>query len=174
MMKFRSLAATVFLLLTVINTPALGSAVSLEGGAWEVQSDSYEILLDQHQITYVGNVVAEQGEYRIKADRMRAYFNENNELIRMEADGSTDVQAELEALDQPQKTRLLGDRLLYDMRDDQVTARGHTRLYRGTDTMDAHELVYNIVEERVVAQRNDQARVKVVMYPEGTTPPASE
>ncbi len=147
------------------------AAVTTNEGAWEVQSDSYEILLDKRQITYVGNVVAEQGEYRIKADRMLAFFNENNELIRLEADGTSKVQAELEALDQPQKTRLLGDRLLYDMHEDRVTARGHTKLFRGTDTMDAHELVYNLLEERVVAMRSNDARVKVVMYPEGSTKP---
>lgn len=145
-----------------------GAEAAAQEGAWEVQSDSYEILLDKRQITYVGNVVAEQGEYRIKADRMLAFFNENNELIRLEADGTQQVQAELEALDQPQKTRLLGDRLLYDMHADRVTARGHTKLFRGTDTMDAHELVYNLVEERVVAMRSNDARVKVIMYPEGS------
>ncbi len=152
---------------------AVASWGVVEKKPWEVQSDSYEILLDQRQITYVGNVVAEQGEYRIKADRLRAYFNEKNELIRMEADGTPTLQAELEALDQPQVTRLLGDRLLYDMRDDRVTAKGHTKLFRGPDTMDAHELIYNLLEERVVALRNDQSRVKVVMFPEGTRPPTA-
>jgi len=147
-------------------------AVSAESGPWEVQSDSYEILLDQRQITYVGNVVASQGEYLIKADRMRAYFNDKNELIRMEADGTSEVQAELEALNQPQTTRLFGDRLLYDMQEDRVTARGHTRLFRGYDTMDAHEVIYNLTEERVVALRNDESRVRVIMYPEGARPPA--
>ncbi len=150
---------------------SVGSWGVVEKKPWEVQSDSYEILLDQRQITYVGNVVAEQGEYRIKADRLRAYFNEKNELIRMEADGTSSLQAELEALDQPQITRLLGDRLLYDMRDDRVTAKGHTKLLRGPDTMDAHELIYNLLEERVIALRNDTARVKVIMFPEGTRPP---
>jgi lipopolysaccharide export system protein LptA len=38
--------------------------------------------------------------------------------------------------------------------------------------MDAHELVYNLLEERVVAMRNNDARVKVIMYPEGSTKPA--
>jgi|GEM_PF-1887140 len=174
-------AAALLLLLTFGWTQPAAAAVTTEAnadvqaqvaeGAWEVQSDSYEILLDKRQITYVGNVVAEQGEYRIKADRMLAFFNENNELIRLEADGTKAVQAELEALDQPQKTRLLGDRLLYDMHEDRVTARGHTKLFRGTDTMDAHELVYNLMEERVVAMRSTDARVKVIMYPEGSTKP---
>ena len=149
---------------------ATAESDTMGGTPWEVQSDSYEILLDQRLITYVGNVVAEQDEYRIKADRMRAYFNEKNELIRMEADGSSTVQAELEALKQPEKTRLVGDRLVYDMLDDRVTARGSTRLFRGPDTMDAHELIYNLLEERVVALRNSESRVKVVMFPEGSRP----
>jgi lipopolysaccharide transport protein LptA len=169
---------TIALLISAAWTHPAAAAVTAETSPpgqeapWEVQSDSYEILLDKRQITYVGNVVAEQGEYRIKADRMLAFFNENNELIRLEADGTSAVQAELEALDQPQKTRLLGDRLLYDMHDDRVTARGNTKLLRGTDTMDAHELVYNLMEERVVAMRSNEARVKVVMYPEGSIKPA--
>ncbi|MCP5180942.1 MAG: lipopolysaccharide transport periplasmic protein LptA [Pseudomonadales bacterium] len=158
----RGLASLLFLPAAVL---AVGS-----DQPWEVQSDSYEILLDQRQITYVGNVVASQGEYRIRASRLRAYLNEKNEIIRLEADGSAATQAELEALNQPQETRLFGDRLLYDMRADKVTARGHTRLFRGTDTMDAHELVYNLTDEKVVAMRNTQERVRVVMYPEGTKP----
>lgn len=173
--------AILFLSLTIGWSESTAAAVTTEAstavqtqvdeGPWEVQSDSYEILLDKRQITYVGNVIAEQGEYRIKADRMLAFFNENNELIRLEADGTSAVQAELEALDQPQKTRLLGDRLLYDMHEDRVIARGHTKLFRGADTMDAHELIYNLMEERVVAMRSADARVKVVMYPEGSTKP---
>lgn len=168
-MNFQRLTIVAIGLLSLVCTVTSWGVV--ENKPWEVESDSYEILLDQRQITYVGNVVAEQGEYRIKADRLRAYFNEKNELIRMEADGSSTLQAELEALDQPQVTRLLGDRLLYDMRDDRVTAKGHTKLFRGPDTMDAHELIYNLLEERVVALRNDQSRVKVVMFPEGARPP---
>ncbi len=140
-------------------------------GAWNVQSDTYEILLDERQVTYVGNVIAEQGTYRIKADRLRAFFNERNEVIRMEAHGTRSAQAQLESLNQPEETRLHGDSLFYNLPDARVTARGNTQFVRGHDTMNAHELTYNLNEERVVANRNATERVRVVLFPEGSRTP---
>ena len=140
-------------------------------GAWNVQSDTYEILLDERQVTYVGNVVAEQGEYRIKADRLRAFFNEKNEVIRMEAHGAGAAQAQLESLQAPEETRLHGDSLFYNLSAARVTARGNTLFVRGHDKMNAHELTYNLNEERVVANRNATDRVRVVLFPEGSRTP---
>ena len=147
------------------------SATDTQNGAWNVQSDTYEILLDKRQVTYMGNVVAEQGEYRIRADRLRAYLNENNEVVRMEAHGTTRLQAELESLNQPQKTRLNGDSLFYNLNAARVTARGNTVFTRGQDQMNAHELTYNLNEERIVANRNATDRVRVVLFPEGSRQP---
>ena len=154
----------------LITSSGIAASANAANEPWDVQSDSYEILLDQKQVTYLGNVVAEQGVFTIKADRLRAFFNDNNEVIRMEAYGTKAAQAELEDRGQAPVTRLHGDALHYNLNNSRVTARGNTLLVRGQDTLNAHELVYNLNEERVVANRNDQERVRVVLFPQGTKP----
>ncbi len=169
-MRYSESVKRIYTLLMMVWLSATATAES-SGGAWEVQSDTYEILLEERQVTYRGNVIAEQGEYRIKADRLRAFFNERNEVIRMEAHGTSAGQAELENLTREPRTELFGDSLYYNLNDAQVTARGNTTFSQGHDTLNAHELTYNLTEERVVANRNAEERVRVVLYTEGSITP---
>lgn len=140
-----------------------------------IESDRLEIDENRRQSSYSGNVRMQQGSLHIEADRIRFIFDENNDLIRLEIDGQPARFEQTSDQGQPLRGQAL--RIVYRNREALLELTGQARLENGQDLIESKRIRFNIDSNALEAgdpESREKGRVRMVIQPGGTTPPAAE
>ncbi len=134
----------------------------------EVEADALEIRDDDNISTYSGNVSLVQGSMRIAADRLVIYFNDQNELVRMEMTGTPATFRQLN--DDNREMRGQADRLDYDETSSLLVLTGNALFDNNGDTIQGSSIRLNTENEHIEASGDQSSeRVRVVIQPKTKT-----
>jgi len=138
-----------------------------------IESDRLEIDETRRQSRYSGHVRMQQGSLRVQADSILFFFDENNELIRLEIEG------------QPARLNQTGDdglrltgqalRIIYHSREAMLELDGEARLQNGSDLIESKHIRFNIETsalEAGVPEAGGNGRVRMVIQPNGRGTPS--
>ncbi|NBX03617.1 MAG: lipopolysaccharide transport periplasmic protein LptA [Alphaproteobacteria bacterium] len=145
----------------------------------EITSDSLEVLQEQNRATFVGHVVAIQGDMRLKSDKMIVHYHKAAEGEAKAASGGQGSIEKIEVegnvfLTSPEETAK-GDTGLYEVTGRTLTLDNHVVLTRGQNVLKGDHLVYNLdTGKSVITSANGQTqstdgkkqRVRALFVPE--------
>lgn len=142
----------------------------------EITSDSLEVAQQENMATFVGNVVAIQGEVRLKADKMTVYYAkpaEKKTEKNQQAIKKIDVTGNV-FLSTSQETAS-GASGTYDVVAQEIRLNNNVVLTRGPNVLKGNALTYNFTSGRSVISGGDVAesgaskgkeRVRALFVPE--------
>lgn len=111
----------------------------------EINADSLEVYQEESRAIFIGNVVAVQGEVRLKADKMTVHYSQAKEgksageksaIERLEVVGNV-------FLSTPEETAS-GASGLYDVAGREIRLKEKVVLTRGKNVLKGDHLVYNL------------------------------
>ncbi len=122
----------------------------------EITSDSLEVMQNDSMATFVGNVVAIQGEVRLKSDKMVVYYAKKGEgkapaaadpaqqqsIKKIDVDGNVFLAT-------PEETAS-GTRGDYDVEHQEIHLQENVTLTRGKNVLKGNVLTYNFASGRSV------------------------
>lgn len=149
-----------------MHLPALLLLAAAEAGAAlpiNIEAGRFEMLLAERKATYVGNVIAVQGDYEIQADRLIVHFNEDNQVTSMIATGDP---AKLSDHSAAPPITVTGASLDYQFDAAAVRATGGATLFQGEDRMTAERISYDLDADRAQAFSGNGGRVRLIFRPE--------
>ena len=141
----------------------------------EITADSLEVQQKENQATFVGNVVAIQGDVRLKSERMTVYYasaaekkgDEKQSIKKIDVEGNVFLAT-------PEETAS-GARGDYDVAKEEIHLIGDVVLTRGASTLKGDNLTYNfasghsIITGGTVAETGaskGKTRVRALFVPE--------
>ena len=146
--------------------PLLAVLLALAGAASaqpiNIEAGHFEMLLAEHKAMYTGGVVAVQGEREIRADNLTVYFNEDNDVVSMMAQGDPATLSDQAA--EPPIT-VTGAALDYHFEEERVRVSGGGTLVQGEDRLTAEIIIYDLEAERAEAFSNSGGRVQLTLEP---------
>jgi len=115
------------------------------------------------QVTFLGNVVARQGDVVIYAARMTLFYaSENREIDRVEAEGDVRIV---------QGARVAtGQKGVLYREEGRVVLTGAARVHQGEDFVEGDEIVVLLNEEKSIVQGREGGRVNAVFHPKEERP----
>ena len=153
-------------LLAVLILLAFAGAVSAQ--PINIEAGHFEMLLAEHKAMYTGGVVAIQGDREIRADHLTVYFNEDNDVVSMVAEGDPATLSD-RAADPP--ITVTGAALDYQFDEDRVRVSGGSTLVQGEDRVTAEIIIYDLEAERAQAFSNNGGRVQLTLEPKENNGP---
>ncbi len=145
----------VFLLTLLLALPAQAQVTpkGLDGKKpIEINADSLEVLQEQNLAVFRGNVLAVQGETRLKSEVMTVYYKKKDGTTNTDPTQSTVERIEVEGavvLATPEETAS-GDRGVYDVSRKQVRLLSNVVLTRGKNVLKGDSLVYDFATGKSV------------------------
>ena len=155
----------------------------------EITSDSLEVHQAENTATFVGNVVAIQGEVRLKSDRMIVYYTSASDKKKPEAPApakskEATQQQSIKKIDVEGNVFLStaeetasGARGNYDVINQEIHLHDNVVLTRGQNVLKGDELTYNFGTGRSIINGGEVAeqgaskgktRVRALFVPEKT------
>lgn len=130
----------------------------VDRGPVQVRSDRLEADQQMNRVTFVGNVVAEQGDVTIYADELVLYWRgENREIERIESFGDVRiVQGERVATSQ---------KAIYRSNEGRIVLTGSPKVHRGQSFIEGDEIIFLLDEEKSLV-KGEEGRVNAVFQPE--------
>ncbi len=127
----------------------------------EITAQQLEILRLQQKSIFTGEVVAQQGEMTLKADRLVVFFlADESGIERLEATGNV-VFSQLER-------KATADRAVYRQDDETLQLFGNAEVTQGQNRIAGDEVIFYVRENRSLVKSSDRQRVKAVFTPEAT------
>jgi lipopolysaccharide export system protein LptA len=161
--------------------PAQGSSLLLPGASSRepihISADKLDYFDKQQKAIYSGNVIAVQGDTRLKASSLIIFFDSkpgaaketagpgaaaNSGLRRMEGKGPIVITSK----DQVGT----GDSLLYDKPADKFYLIGHVALSQGENVTRGDKLTYDLATGRAVVSSKGRVRSLIVPGDQGQKP----
>jgi len=123
----------------------------------EISADSLEVLQNEQKAIFKGNVVAIQGQVRLKADQMLVAYKQNaegkNSISKIEVTGNVFLAT-------PEETAS-GAKGIYNVDAKQIDLVGGVTLTRGPNVLKGSALTYNLATGKsVVSGGGDLPGVK--------------
>ena len=150
----------------VTRLPLLAAALTFAAAAYaqpiNIEAGHFEMLLAENKATYTGGVVAVQGDREIRADHLTVYFNEDNDVVSMLAEGDPATLSDQAA--EPAIT-VTGAALDYHFDEQRVRVSGGGALVQGEDRLTAEIIIYDLEAERAEAFSNSGGRVQLTLEP---------
>ncbi|MCK4707294.1 MAG: lipopolysaccharide transport periplasmic protein LptA [Gammaproteobacteria bacterium] len=133
----------------------------------DIQADKLDINDKQHISIYQGHVVMRQGSLHIQADKITFHFNPQNDLQRLEIEGSPATLKQLNNKNEPvsgtAKKIIYTDDLLL------LKLNGNARFMSNSDTIESEWITINTQTEALKAggEKGD-SRVRMLIQPKST------
>lgn len=130
----------------------------------QVEADSLEIRDNENISVYTGNVSLIQGSMQIHSDQLTIHFNDNNELVLMQMNGTPATFRQLNNDNQ----EMLGqaDRLDYHEAESLLILTGNARFQTDGDIIQGSTIRINTQNDYVEANGDTaNERVRVVIQP---------
>jgi lipopolysaccharide export system protein LptA len=112
----------------------------------EINADALEVLQQENKATFSGNVVAVQGDTRLKSDKMVVYYHPQEE--KQTSAGQQDAIRKIDVignvfLAMPEETAS-GKTGLYDVENQRVELHENVVVTHGKNTLKGDKLVYDM------------------------------
>lgn len=93
-------------------------------------------------VDLIENVVVTQGNLRMTAKKARIFFNDDDEVNRVEADG--DVKVNKAAVQPKDRISARGNKAIFYNAQRKVILTGRAALWRGSDVVRGKQISYNL------------------------------
>ncbi len=134
-----------------------------------VEADKLEIDDSRHISTYQGNVKMKQGSLHIQADKIVFYFTDNNEIQRLEIEGSPATLKQLNDKNEPIAGK--AKKIIYTENQLLLKLMGDAHFQSNTDSIDGEWININTNTEALQAgSTKGENRVRMVIQPNSTLP----
>ena len=158
-----------FLLLLLVVSPcrhgyADNLPKSLQANApVSVTSDRLEADDKLHQVRFIGNVVAKQGDVVIYAKELvLVYPEKGRDIDRIEALGGVRIV---------QGNRVAtGEKASFFNQQRKIVLTGSPRVYQGDDFLEGDEIIVLLDEQKSIVKSDHGSRVNAVFHPKGSQP----
>lgn len=147
-------------ILHALASPVAALAETRDGQPITIRSNELQADTKSRIATFLGKVVAKQGNITIFADRLVVRYEEQGGDVEMvEAIGNVRIV---------QENRIgTAQRGVYRTREGKITLSGNPKVVQGKDMITGREITYFVNEERSVVTGGPEARVEAVIYPKG-------
>ena len=137
---------------------AAGVGEKRDGQPITIKSNELQADTKSRTATFLGKVVAKQGDITILADRLVVrYAEQGGDVEKVEAVGNVRIV---------QQNRIgTAQYGVYQTREGKITLSGSPKVVQGKDTITGKEIVYFVNEERSVVTGSPETRVEAVLYP---------
>jgi lipopolysaccharide export system protein LptA len=156
------------IVLLALWTGGLSHAAALPGtlradAPVSVTSDRLEADDKLHQVRFLGNVVARQGDVAIYAQELvLVYPDKGKDIDRIEASGAVRIV---------QGNRVAtGEKATFFNRERKIVLTGSPRVYQGDDFLEGDEIIVLLDEEKSIVKSDHGSRVNAVFHPKGERP----
>jgi lipopolysaccharide export system protein LptA len=149
------------------NTVVFRDVVITQGTARVSASSARATGLDFRDSTWVftGNVRIEREGGVLESDEARVQFRDN--LLRVATINGKPARFEQQLARSPDRAHGRATTIVYDLASDRVTFSGDAWLSDGRNEISGEELVYNVRDQRVLAeaQPGSNGRVRITIHP---------
>jgi lipopolysaccharide export system protein LptA len=159
----RSFSSLIFICVVMaLSLPLLAGAeqapVSRSSEPIKIKSDELQTDYKARTATFIGKVVARQGDVTITGDRMIVYYAAaGGDLEKVEIFGNVRIV---------QTDRIgIGNHGVYDSKSGRVTLDGSPRVIQGKDSVTGKVITYNLNDESSVVSGGGDSRVEAVIHP---------
>ena len=124
----------------------------------EITARRLELIQQQRQSIFTGDVVAKQGDMVLSADKLTVFLQEKQDQIdRLEAVGQVKVV---------QGNRVAtADRAVFYQREEKLVLSGHAIVVQDNNKVSGDEIDIYLKENRSVIKSSKSSRVKAVIVP---------
>ncbi|UTA48820.1 lipopolysaccharide transport periplasmic protein LptA [Simiduia sp. 21SJ11W-1] len=156
--------------LAVMVTPLAQALPTDRDQPINIKSDDFDLDKKKGVLTYVGNVVIEQGSIYIEAEKA-VFYSKNNEVYRVVATGAPAHFQQQPEIDKP-LVKARGELLVYEVGNEKLTITGKARVEQDGSLITGDQINYNIHLATVEAGRrtDSKERVNVILQPQKRTP----
>lgn len=124
----------------------------------EIISQQLEVLQGQQKSIFIGAVVAAQGDMTLYTDVLTLFFDDQNDVRRIEAEGAVRIVDPLRTAS--------ADRVVFDRDEDTLIFSGHAEITQGENRISGDEIILYIGQNRSLVRSKDSGRVRAVILPE--------
>ena len=125
----------------------------------EITAQQLEVIQQQRQSIFTGDVIAQQGDMTLTADKLTVFLQEKQDQIdRLVAAGAVKV-VQLDRV-------ASADRAVYYQLEEKLVLTGHAIVVQSKNKVSGDEIVIYLKENRSVVKSSDGGRVKAVIVPE--------
>lgn len=144
----------VTVVLAIETTPALDRNQPIE-----ITAQQLEVLQQQRQSIFTGNVVAKQGEMTLYAEKLIVFLQQNQDQIeRLDAVGGVRV-LQLDRIATAEKA-------VFHQIEETLVLTGNAEVTQGENKISGDEITLYLKENRTLIKSSDNGRVKAVIVPE--------
>jgi lipopolysaccharide export system protein LptA len=133
-----------------------------DSGAQPIVIKSNELQADMKSrtATFLGRVVAKQGDITIHSDKLIVRYAESGgEVEKVEAFGNVRIV---------QENRIgTGQQAIYYRNEGKITLTGSPKVVQGKDTITGREITYFVADEKSIVTGTPENRVEAVIFPKG-------
>jgi len=124
----------------------------------EITAQKLELIQQQRQSIFTGDVVATQGDMTLSADKLTVFLLENQDQIdRLEAVGTVKV-VQLDRV-------ATADLAIFYQLEEKLVLSGHAVVVQDNNRVSGEEIVIYLKENRSVIKSSNNSRVKAVIVP---------
>ena len=125
----------------------------------EITANQLEILQQQRQSIFSGDVIAKQGDMTLSAEKMIVLFQEEQDQVkRLDAIGSVRV-VQLDRV-------ATADRVVFYQLDEKLVLIGSAEVIQGGNKVSGEEITLYLKENRTLIKSSETKRVKAVIIPQ--------
>ncbi|MDX2481420.1 MAG: lipopolysaccharide transport periplasmic protein LptA [Desulfuromusa sp.] len=125
----------------------------------EITAQQLEVLQQQRQSIFTGNVVAKQGEMTLYAEKLIVVFQKNQDQVeRLDAIGGVRV-LQLDRI-------ATGEKAVFHREEEVLVLIGNAEVTQGKNKISGEEITLYIKENRTLVKSSEKQRVKAVIVPE--------
>ena len=156
------------LLFMLLILPLSGFALSSDKNQHiNIEADKLDIDDSQHISIYQGNVKMIQGSLHIEADKIIFHFTANNDLQKLEIEGSPATLKQLNDNNEPVSGRARN--IIYTENQLLLKLMGDARFQSEADTIDGEWITINTNTDALKAgSKKGENRVRMIIQPKNT------
>lgn len=125
----------------------------------EITAQQLEVLQQQRQSIFTGDVVAKQGEMTLYADKLIVFLQQDQDRVdRLEAIGEVRV-LQLDRI-------ATGEKAVFYQMEERLVLSGNAEVTQGQNKISGDEITLYLKENRSLVQSSENGRVKAVIIPE--------
>jgi len=125
----------------------------------EITAQQLEVLQQQRQSIFIGDVVAKQGEMILHADKLIVFLHKNQDQIeRLDAIGGVKV-LQLDRIATAEKA-------VFHQAEEILVLIGNAEVTQGKNIISGDEITLYMKENRTLIKSSEKSRVKAVIVPE--------
>lgn len=149
----------IFALMTTVFQPvAARAAADAEESPITIKSNELQADQANRTATFIGKVIAKQGDVTIHADKLVVRYAEGGgEVDKVEAFGNVSIV---------QQNRIgTGQQAVYYNKEGKITLSGSPKVIQGKDMVTGREITYFVNQDRSVVTGGPDSRVEAVIFP---------